>query len=70
MYMNKEMKLNFCFTLNFLFSLFPVISLCLLDILLYRLPIMSPEMIAHLNEWLEQCDTLQSNNIMTEDEII
>ena len=35
-----------------------------------RLPIMNSEMIAHLNEWLEQCDTLQSSHIITEVEII
>ena len=31
---------------------------------------MNPEIIAHLNEWLEQCDTLQSSHIMNEEEII
>ena len=31
---------------------------------------MNPEMIAYLNEWLEQCDTLQSSHIMTGDKII
>ena len=31
---------------------------------------MNPEMITHLNEWLEQCDTLQSSHIMTDEEII
>ena len=31
---------------------------------------MNPEMIAHINEWLEHCDTLQSSFIMTGDEII
>ena len=51
-------------------SLFPVISLCLLNILLYRLPIMNPEIIAHLNEWLEHCDTLLFSHIMTDEEII
>ena len=31
---------------------------------------MNQEMIAHLNEWTEQCDTLQSSQIMTDEEII
>ena len=31
---------------------------------------MNPEMIAHLNEWLVQCDTLQSSHIITDEDII
>ena len=27
-------------------------------------------MVAHLNEWLEQCDTLHTSHVMTDDEII
>ena len=31
---------------------------------------MNPEMIAHRNEWLVQCDTLQSSHIITDEDII
>ena len=31
---------------------------------------MNPEKIGYLNEWLKQCDTLQSSHIMTDEEII
>ena len=31
---------------------------------------MNPEMIAHLNEWLEQCEPLQSSLMITDEEII
>ena len=53
-------------------SLFPVIEIGTPPPTSHRdrLAIMNPEMIAHLNEWLEQCDTLQSSHIMTDEEII
>ena len=53
-------------------SLFPVIKIGTPPPTSHRdrLLIMNPDMIAHLNEWLEQCDILQSRHIVTDEKII